>query len=106
MVVKELTNHEFEEFLKGGIVFIDFFADWCMPCIMMSPIVDEMEDKFNDKIKFGKIDIANNPALADKYKVSSIPNMIIIKDGKIFDRIVGAVSAEELEEKLTDSLRT
>ncbi len=103
-MVEELTNGEFEEFIKKGNVLIDFFADWCMPCVMMAPIVDELEEKFKGKIKFGKVNVEDNQKIAQKYEVSSIPNMVLLKDGKVIDRFIGSMSAEELEDKLREHL--
>ena len=99
-MVKELTNGEFEEFIKEGVVLIDFFADWCMPCMVMSPIVDEMADKFKGKIKVGKVDVGENSALAQKFDVSSIPNLSVFKDGKLIKQFMGSMSEEDFEEKL------
>lgn len=99
-IVPELTNGEFEEFIKEGLVFIDFFAEWCMPCIMMAPIIEDLSEKLGNKIKFGKVNIGDNEALAKKFNVSSIPNFVLLKDGKIIDQFIGAMSAEELENKL------
>ena len=102
--VPELTNGEFEEFVKEGVVVIDFFADWCMPCMMMAPIVDELSEKFQGKIKFGKVDVSENAEIADKFEVSSIPNFTIFKDGKMIDQVIGSVPAEELEERINSHL--
>lgn len=99
-MVQELTGKEFSEFIKKGIVLIDFHAHWCMPCVMMSPIVDEISKKFRGKIKVGKINVDENHDIAQKYAIRSIPNFIIFKDGKIVDQIVGSVSKEELEKKV------
>jgi len=98
--VPELTSKEFEEFTKKGTVFIDFFAEWCMPCLMMAPIVDEVSEKFRKKIKFGKVNVGDNQQLASKFEVSSIPNFVLFKDGKPVERFVGAISSDELEERL------
>jgi thioredoxin 1 len=98
--VPELTNKEFDEFIKKGIVFVDFFAEWCMPCVMMAPVVDEVSEKFRGKIKFGKINVNDNEALSKKFNVSSIPNFVLFKDGKVIEQFVGAMDAEELEYKL------
>jgi thioredoxin 1 len=98
--VPELTSREFEEFTKKGIVFIDFFAEWCMPCVMMAPIVDEISEKFGKKIKFGKVNISDNESLANKFGVSSIPNFVLLKDGKKIEQFVGAMDADELENRL------
>jgi thioredoxin 1 len=98
--VIELTGKTFDDFTKKGLVFIDFFAEWCMPCVMMAPIIEEISEKFNKKIKFGKVNVGENEALAKKFNVSSIPNFILFKDGKIVENFVGAMDAEELEDKL------
>ncbi len=100
--VSELTKKEFDNFIKEKIVVIDFFADWCMPCLMMAPIIDELSEKFRGKIKFGKVNVEDNHELSQKFNVSSIPNLIIFKDGKVADQIIGAMSAEDLEEKLRE----
>lgn len=99
-MVQELTSKEFNEFIKKGVVLIDFHAHWCMPCVMMSPIVDEISKKFRGKIKVGKINIDENNELAQKYNVKSIPTFIIFKDGKVADTFIGAVSKEELEKRI------
>jgi len=99
-MVEELTNGEFEEFIKDGVVLIDFFAEWCMPCMRMIPIVDDVAEKFKGKVKFGKVNVGDNQALAMKYKVSSIPNFTIFKDGEVVEQFVGGMSEEDLSEKL------
>jgi thioredoxin 1 len=98
--VTELTGKQFEEFTKKGLVFVDFFAEWCMPCVMMAPIVEEVSEKFNKKIKFGKINVGENESLAKKFDVNSIPNFILFKDGKVVENFVGAMDADELESRL------
>jgi thioredoxin 1 len=98
--VPELTAKEFEEFTKKGFVLVDFFAEWCMPCLMMAPILDELSDSLKGKIKFGKINVGEHQDLAQKFNVSSIPNFILFKDGKQVKQFVGAMSQDEFEERL------
>ena len=98
--VTELTGKEFDAFTKKGLVLVDFFADWCMPCIMMTPIMEELGKKFKGKVKLGKIDIDENNALAQKLKIFSIPNFILFEDGEIKDRFVGSMPIEDFEDKL------
>jgi thioredoxin 1 len=98
--VTELSEKQFDEFTKKGLVFVDFFAEWCMPCVMMAPIVEEISETFKGKIKFGKINVGDNEVIARKFDVSSIPNFILFKDGKVIENFVGAMDAEELESKL------
>lgn len=98
--VDEINEKQFDEKISKKIVLVDFFAEWCMPCLMMSPIIEEMADYFRGKIEFAKVNIDDNQKLAGRFNVMSIPTLIIFKDGKEADRIVGAVQAEQLEEKL------
>jgi len=98
--VTELSENKFDEFTKKGLVFVDFFAEWCMPCVMMEPIIEDISETFKGKIKFGKVNIGDNEALARKFEVSSIPNFILFKDGKLVEQFVGAIDEEELETKL------
>jgi len=104
-LVPELTNGEFESFIKEGLALVDFFAEWCMPCVTMGPIIDELAVKFKGKIKFGKVNIEDNDPLANKFNVRSIPNLIVFKYGKQIASFVGALSAEDLEEKLNQLLK-
>jgi len=103
-LVPELTKSEFENFTKEGLVLIDFFAEWCMPCLTMSPIIDELSEKFKGKIKFGKVNVEDNQEAAQKYGVMSIPNFVLLKDGKVVEQITGATPAEELEDTLKKHL--
>jgi thioredoxin 1 len=98
--VPELTNGEFEEFTKKGLVFIDFFAEWCMPCLMMAPVIEELGEKFEKKVKFGKVNVGDNEKLASKFEISSIPCFVLFKEGKPIERFIGAMSSEELENRI------
>jgi len=98
--VHELTNGEFEEFVKEGAVLIDFYADWCMPCLMMAPVLQELSEKMKGKIRIGKVNVEDNQELAQKFNVSSIPNFVLIKDGEVAERFIGAMSLDDFEEKL------
>ena len=100
-LVPELTNGMFEDFIKEGTVLIDFFAEWCMPCVMMAPVVDEMAEKFSGKIKVGKVNIEDNGEIAQKYGVRSIPHFMVFKDGEQIEEFIGAMSADDFEEKLS-----
>jgi len=101
--VKELSEGSFEEFIKDGKVLVDFYADWCMPCIMMAPIIDEISEKFKGKIKFGKINIEDFPELAQKFEIVSIPNFVLFKDGKPAENFAGSMTAEDFEKRLVNS---
>ncbi len=99
--VTELSNgKDFESFTKDGTVLVDFWAEWCMPCIMMVPVMEELSEKFKGKIKFGKINVDENAGLARKFRVLSIPNFVLFKDGKPADRFIGSMPEEDFEERL------
>ena len=98
--VQDISKKEFEDFIKKDLVLVDFFADWCIPCVMMSPIIDELSGKFKGKIKFGKVNIEDNQKLAQKFDVVSIPNFILFKEGKQVDQFIGSMTSEEFEKKL------
>ncbi|HJX50100.1 MAG TPA: thioredoxin [Candidatus Nanoarchaeia archaeon] len=98
--VPDVSNAEFEKFVSKGVVLIDFFAEWCMPCMMMTPIIEELSDKFKGKIKFGKVNVGESQELAQKHNVSSIPNFVLFKNGKVVEQFVGSMSEDDLEEKL------
>ncbi len=95
--VPELSEKEFESFTKQGVVLIDFFAEWCMPCVMMTPVMEEISENFKGKLKVGKVNIEDSPEIAEKFGVSSIPNLIMFKDGRIVEQIIGAMPQEEIE---------
>lgn len=100
-MVTELTNGKFSEFIKEGTVLIDFYADWCMPCVMMGPIVEDVAEKFEKKkLKVGKVNVEDGHEIAQKFGVSSIPNFVLFKEGKVAGNFVGAMSEEDFSEKI------
>ncbi len=98
--VPELSGSEFNSYIKEGTVLIDFFADWCMPCVMMSPIIDELSQEFKGKIKFGKVNIEDNQDIAQKFDVVSIPNFVLFKDSKQIEQFVGSMPGDDFKDKL------
>jgi len=102
--VTELSGKEFDNFTKEKVVLIDFYADWCMPCLMMAPVIEDIARKFKGKIKFGNVNIENNQELAQKFRIVSLPTFMLFKDGKQADQFVGSRSIEDFEEKLKSLL--
>lgn len=90
-------NFESEVLNSKKPVLVDFYADWCGPCKMMAPVVEEIAEELQDKVKVGKINVDDNQDLAMEYNVMSIPTLIIFKDGKEDKRFVGVTDKEELE---------
>jgi len=100
----EISEHEFESILGEPLAIVDFFAEWCMPCLMLAPVIEDLSDKFHGRIKFAKVNVDENQNLAGKFKVMSIPTLIVLKNGKEVDRIMGALPQEVLEEKFNKHL--
>ncbi len=94
------TTNELDEILKSNkIVLVDFFATWCGPCKMMSPVIDTMEQKMSE-IKFVKINVEEFESIATKYEVQGVPTILIFKEGKEQERSSGFVPEEVLTQKL------
>lgn len=105
-MAKIFTDNDFnEEVLKSEIpVLVDFYADWCGPCKMMAPVVEQLAEEMDGKAKVGKLNIDENMDIAEKYSVMNIPTFLIFKDGQEKARMVGAVSKNELINKLEQTL--
>ncbi len=99
-LVSEVSQGEFDGFIKKDLVLVDFFADWCMPCVMMAPVMDELSLKLRGKIKFGKVDIEQHNELAQRFGILSIPNFILFKNGKQVEQFVGSMPSKEFETRL------
>jgi thioredoxin 1 len=95
--VVKLTSSTFDDFLKSDLpVLVDFWADWCMPCRMMAPAMEELAQEFAGKAMFGKLNVDDNPDVASRYGVMSIPHFLIFKNGNLAQKIVGAVGKDPL----------
>ena len=90
-----------QEALESNIpVLVDFYADWCGPCKMIAPIVAELAGEYEGVFKIGKLNVDQEQDTAEKYRVMSIPTLIIFKNGEAVDKVVGLVSKQVLQEKL------
>jgi len=102
----ELTDDNFDaEVIASDIpVLVDFWAEWCGPCKMIAPTVEELATDYEGKVKIGKLDVDNNQATASKYGIRSIPSLLIFKGGEVVDHIVGAVPKGQIQSKLDAAL--
>ena len=102
----EITDSNFQSDVieKGGVSVLDFWAEWCGPCRMISPIIEKLADEYNGKALIGKVNVDHNPDVAMKYGVRSIPTIVILKDGEEVDRHVGYTSQDALAKKIDAQL--
>jgi len=103
-MVSKVTQDNFKSEVLDykGTVFVDFYADWCGPCKVTSPLIDEISEEKKD-MKFVKVDVDQNSNLASQYSVFSIPTFIIFKDGKVVNQFVGAMGKEAFLEEIKKS---
>ena len=100
----QLTDDNFEEKIKQGVTLVDFFADWCGPCRMLTPVIEGVAAEMAGKAQFGKLDIDQNQKVAGQYQVTSVPTLILFKDGKEVNRLVGLRDAEAIKHFVSGAL--
>lgn len=100
----KVTDQTFKSEVKEGYTFVDFWAPWCGPCKMLGPIIDELSDEFDGKIKIAKLNVDENPQTASAFNVMSIPTMILFKDGEPLEMIQGFHPKPLLKEYLESKL--
>lgn len=100
--VQEFTDDNFDaEVINSDIpVLVDFWAVWCMPCKMVAPVVAEVAGEYAGKLKVGKLDVDNNPGVAQKYGIRSIPSLLIFKNGEVAQMVIGAVPKQQIVAKV------
>jgi len=100
-----LNEEDFDEFVKKHrIVLVDFWASWCGPCMMIAPIIEELAREYSGKVVFAKVDVDRNRRLAMKFGIMSIPTLILFKDGRPVDMIIGAQPKPAIEEVISRHL--
>ncbi|NMC72984.1 MAG: thioredoxin [Geobacteraceae bacterium] len=98
------ANFETEVLQSKMPVLVDFWASWCAPCKQIAPLVDALAEEYEGKVKVGKVNVDENPATPAKYGIRGIPTLILFKDGKVLDQVVGAVPKAHLEALLKKAL--
>ncbi|MDR8392782.1 thioredoxin TrxA [Aliifodinibius sp. S!AR15-10] len=103
---EKFTDDSFQEDVLNSEkpVLVDFWAEWCGPCKMIGPVVEEMAGEYEGKAKIGKVNVDENPEISTKYGIRSIPSLLIFKDGEVVDQIVGAVPKSQLKKQLEAQL--
>lgn len=94
MAVIHLTKDGFDKAVSKGLAMVDFWAAWCGPCKMLSPVVEDLADRYEGKILVGKVNVDDEPELAARFGVMSIPTVVFLKDGVEVDRKVGVMPAD------------
>ena len=100
-MAQEITDATYEEILQSDKpVVIDFWAEWCGPCRMVGPIIDELSEQYADKVIIGKVDVDNNDGITAKFGIRNIPTILFFKNGEVVDKQVGAAQKSALVEKI------
>lgn len=98
----EVSDATFKEMIQNNpLVVVDCWAPWCSPCYMVAPVIEEMARDYAGRILFGKLNVDENREVATQYQIMSIPTLLVFKNGKLADRIVGAMPRQMLEPKIT-----
>jgi thioredoxin 1 len=102
----EITNENFEKevLTADKLVVVDFWAAWCGPCRMVGPVLEELSQEMSEKVKIVKVNVDENPELADKYQIRSIPTMIFFKNGKEAERSIGAAQKSVIAAKIEKNI--
>ena len=102
---KVATNTNFQELLQDSkLVIVDFWATWCGPCRMISPILDELEEEMQDQITVVKVNVDDADEIAAQFRIMSIPTLLFFKDGQVVDKTVGAMPKPMLAQKIKSNL--
>ena len=99
-----LTSENFENEIKSGVILVDFWAPWCGPCRMLGPVVEQLSEEMKT-LKFGKVNVDEQPELSEKFAVASIPTVLLLKNGKVIANRVGAATKETLKEWINSSIK-
>ncbi len=100
-MVKDITDATFVEETKNGLTLTDFWAEWCGPCKMQSPVIEQLDEESDGTVQYLKMDVDDNPETARQFGIMSIPTLLIQKDGEVVESLIGYHSKEQIEEVLS-----
>ncbi|MGX7013060.1 thioredoxin [Vagococcus silagei] len=103
-MVAEITDNTFEQETNEGLVLVDFWAPWCGPCRMQTPILEGLANDYEDQVKIVKMNVDDNPATAQAFGIMSIPTLLLKKDGQVVDTLVGVHQKAQLEQVFSQYL--
>ena len=104
MAIVQATDQTFSQEIAEGAVLVDFWAPWCGPCKMLSPVLEEIDQEMGDKLKIAKLNVDDNPITARNYEIMSIPTMVLFKDGEPLGSITGFRPKEAIVEILNENM--
>lgn len=96
MSVVKISQDSFKQEISSGVVLVDFYADWCGPCKMIAPVLEQLAEEFVGKVKIGKVDVDQAPLISQQFNIFSIPTLILFKDGEKIDEVAGFQSKDML----------
>lgn len=99
-----VNKEEFESIKNDGVVLVDFYAEWCGPCKMIAPVLEELSNEYEGNVNIVKVNVDNESALAQEYGVMSIPNLVLLKNGQVVKQVVGFQPKPALKELLNTVL--
>lgn len=100
-LIVEINDQNFDDSVATGVVLVDFFAEWCGPCRMLGPILADLSEKLEGQVRIAKLDIDTAQEVTTRFQVTSVPTLILFKDGKEMERVVGLRDSESLEKLIT-----
>lgn len=102
--LKYLNDDNFADVISQGVTLVDFYADWCGPCRMIAPMIEELANEMHDRATIAKLDVETAQEIASAFGITSIPTLILFKDGKEIQRIIGVHGKEDLKKMIVSAL--
>jgi thioredoxin 1 len=102
--IKILTDADFGDSVKSGVVLVDFWAEWCAPCRRLAPTVDQLATEYDGRVTVAKVNIDENPATPSQFMIRGIPTLLLFKDGEVKETIVGLAAKDDLAQMLDKHL--